>query len=41
MAGHAIDVLFFLSAAALSFLHIHTQPRGRPMAVRVVAEPRS
>ena len=41
MAEHATDFLFFLLAAAPSFLHIHTPPRGRPIAVRAIAKPRS
>jgi len=41
MAEHATDLLVFLSAAALSFLCFHTQPRIRPVPVRVVSRPRT
>jgi hypothetical protein len=41
MAEHATDLLVLLSAAALSFLWIHTKPRIRPVPVRVVSRPRT
>jgi hypothetical protein len=41
MAEHTTDVLVFLSAAALSFLQIHSQPRSRPVAARVVGKPQT
>lgn len=41
MAEHATDLLVFLSAAALSFLWIHTQPRSRPVPARAVSRRRT
>ena len=37
MTEHATDLLVLLSAAALSFLWIHTQPRGLPVPARAVS----